>query len=345
MSRLPTLASRTAEILHSIVQTYIDTGEPVASRTISRRRRDGLSPATIRNIMADLCDQGFLEQPHTSAGRVPTEKAFRNFVQSLHVTRLLSAEIERLQNELTQTGTVEQRVERSSRMLTELTSAVGIAAAIPAAAQSLDHIELILLSERRVLMIVITSDRIVRDRVVLVDGSIDQDELNSIRNYINHHFSGWSLSGIHRELQQRLERGSAAYDSILKKLMLLYDKGLLDIGLTPELHMEGAANLIGFDFHLTREKMRELMRALEEKKRILQLLDRFLEQPPGQVDVHVGLADSHPSMRELSIIGVTIALPGGLSAKIAVLGPIRMDYERAMSAVMHVGRAFGNFDS
>jgi heat-inducible transcriptional repressor len=189
-------------------------------------------------------------------------------------------------------------------------------------------------------MIVVTHDRIVRNRVVWVDEPVSGDELASIRNFINRTFSGWTLAQIHTELRHRLEQQSAAYDSILKKLTLLYAKGLLDIEVSPEVYLEGASNLVGLDLHLTREKMRELFRALEEKKRIMQLLDRFLEQSDSEVMVQVGLGEAHPSMRELSLIGVAIALHGGFCAKIAVLGPMRMNYEKAISAVLHMGQAF-----
>jgi heat-inducible transcriptional repressor len=141
-------------------------------------------------------------------------------------------------------------------------------------------------------------------------------------------------------LQRRLEQESAAYDAILKRLIVLYGKGLLDVSWAPEVYLEGAANLVFLDLHLTREKMRELFRALEEKKRILQMLDRFLEQPSGEVGVRVGLGDAHPAMKSLSLIGIKVLLPGGVAAKIAVLGPIRMNYERVMSAVLQVGNAF-----
>lgn len=335
-----TLAPRAAEILHSIVESYIETGEPVASRTISRQRKDNLSPASIRNVMADLCDMGYLSQPHTSAGRIPTEKAFRSYIHSLTTNRVMLREFERLRSELGQAQTVEARIERSSHILVELTRNVGIAAAIPTTAQTLDQIELLALSDNRVLMIVITRDRMVRNSVVVLDQPITQDELNSIRNYINRNFSGWVLSEVRSELERRLEQESAVYDSVLRQLMVLYAKGLLDIGAVPEIHMEGASNLIGLDFQLTREKMRELFRALEEKKRILQLLDWFLEQPAGQVAVQVGLADAHPAMRELSLIGICVNLPGGLFAKVAVIGPLRMNYQKAISSVLHVGEAF-----
>ncbi len=329
-------------ILHSIVESYIQTGEPVASRTIARLCKDSLSPATIRNVMADLCDAGYLSQPHTSAGRVPTEKAFRSYVQSLAKSRLLVAELQRLRNELSLLTTMEARVERSSHMLTEMTRSVGITAAVPTSSQTLDQVELIGLADHRVLMVVITRDRMVRNRVVSLGQPVSQDELGSIRNYINHNFSGWTLAEIHLELQRRLEQQSAAYDELLKKLTLLYAKGLLDIDVDPEVHLEGASNLVGLDLHLTREKLRELFRTLEEKKRILHLLDCFLEQPEGEMAVQVGLGDVHPSMRELSLIGVSIPLAGGLSAKIAVLGSMRMNYGKAMSAVYHVSQAFRN---
>ena len=109
--------------------------------------------------------------------------------------------------------------------------------------------------------------------------------------------------------------------------------------------MEGASYLVGLDLHLTQEKLRDLFRTLEEKKRILHLLERFLEQPSGELSIQVGLADAHPSMQELSLIGITVVMPGGLSAKIAVLGPMRMNYEKAISAVLHMGQAFKSLPS
>ena len=180
----------------------------------------------------------------------------------------------------------------------------------------------------------------VRNKVITVEDHIAQDDLNSIRNYINYNFSGWMLPNIHRELKRRFELESAAYDAILKRVNVLYSKGLLELGLTPELHFKGAENLIGLDLHLTRERMRDLFRALEEKKRILQLLERFLEQREGELAIRVGLSEIHPSMSELSIIGARFGLANGIQAHVAVLGPMRMNYSRAVSAVLHVGQAF-----
>lgn len=334
------MTPRSRGVLHEIVEAYIATGEPVASRSIAHRRGESLSAASIRNIMADLDQEGYLCQPHTSAGRVPTEKAFRSYVQSLTLRRMASAEIERLKEEFGRLETVEARVEHTSRTLTEMTRSMGIAAAIRQTSPALDQIELVALPDRRVLMVVVTRSHEVRNRVVALDEPVTPEELASIRNYINRNFSGWTLEAVRRELAGRLEHASAAYDHILQKLTLLYTKGLLDIAADSEVHMEGVGNLVGLDLHLTKEKTRELFRALEEKKRVLELLDRFLEQPAGEIAVHVGLSELHPFMGELSMIGLPVELPNGLSAVIAVLGPMRMNYARVMTAVQHVGLAF-----
>ncbi|HMF75102.1 MAG TPA: heat-inducible transcriptional repressor HrcA [Bryobacteraceae bacterium] len=338
MNHLAALTPRHFDVLHAIVQNFIETGEPVSSRIIARKYP--MSPASIRNMMADLLEEGYLSQPHTSAGRIPTGRAYQSYVKTLFGSRLVQTELDRLHLEIQSAGRVEARIERSSKLLTEITKNFGIAAAIPTENQTLDQVELLALPDRRILMVVITRDRMVRNKVIDVDDHVSQDELNSIRNYINYNFGGWMLPNIHRELKRRLELESAAYDAILRRVNLLYSKGLLDLGLMPEIHFDGAENLIGLDLHLTRERMRELFRALEEKKRILQLLEQFLEQRDGQLAIQVGLSDVHPSMSELSLIGVRFELPNGLQAHVAVLGPMRMNYSRAVSAVLHVGQAF-----
>src|SRR5271169_1231279 len=132
------MTPRAREVLHEIVEAYIATGEPVASRSIARRRSNALSAASIRNVMADLYEAGYLSQPHTSAGRVPTEKAFRSYVESLSLRRLAAVEIERLRSEFGRLDTVEARVEHTSRMLTEMTQGVGLAAAISKTSPALE---------------------------------------------------------------------------------------------------------------------------------------------------------------------------------------------------------------
>lgn len=317
----------------------------MASSAISRLRRYQLSSASIRNVMSELADDGYLSQPHHSAGRVPTPKAFQKYVQGLESKRPHKEQVSRIREELSEAGSLNERIERCTNLLTEMTQSVGITAAIPAAAQVLDRIELIPLSEHRVLMIVVTEDKLVSDKVVFLEEAASQSELETIRNYVNQNFSGWVIADVHAELRRRLQQASAAYDEILRKLVVLYRKGLLAIQREPEVRMEGASNLVSFDFHFTRERLREMFRALEEKKRLLELLEKFLEQPAGKVGVKVGLGEEDSSLGQLSLIGIQVASPGGISAKFAVLGPMRMDYERAVSAVLHVGRAFTSLPS
>ena len=334
------LNRREQEILCSVVKEYIETGEPVGSRTISKQRHDNLSAASIRNVMADLEDAGYLAQPHTSAGRVPTEKAFRHYVGHISAGRVAAVEAERLRVELTGLPSFEERIERSSYILMEMTRNVGIAAAMRPQGQALQQVEIVPLADRRVLMILVTKDGAVRNRMVTMQETLSPDDLISIRNYVNRNFSGWLLGDARRELVRRMAEERAAYDATLRRLTVLYHMGLLDTDVIPEVHLEGASNLIGLDLHLTREKMRELMRALEEKKRLVELLDRFLENPPGELAIKVGLEDASPVMKELVLIGVTLNTSSGFTARLAVLGPMRMHYERVMGAVLHIGRAF-----
>lgn len=334
------LRAREREILHQIVREWIETGEPVGSRTLSRLRQSSLSPATIRGVMADLADEGYLAQPHTSAGRIPTEKAIRDFAGAVAPKPLSHPDKDRIYNQLQQAETFEEQIAVASRVLTEITRNVGIAAAQPRASQELEHLELVPLSDHRVLMIVATRDRMVRNRVVTLDRDMSREELVEIANYVNASFGGWMLERARAELWRRIEEERAMYDAVMRRLTLLCQKGLLVVDPAPHVEMDGTSWLIGLDLHLTREHMRELFRALEEKKLIAALLDRFLEASQGQVGIHVGLEDAHPSMRELALIGVTVDLPAGVRTRIAVLGPTRMQYHRVVSAVQQIAVTF-----
>jgi heat-inducible transcriptional repressor len=337
------LTARESEILCSIVRAYIENGEAVASRTLSKQRHEPLSPASIRNTMADLADAGYLSQPHTSAGRIPTEKAFRVFVKSLAVRPPSASQRERILSRFSDAESVQDRAECSSRMLSELCRAVGIAAALPTGGEELDQVEFLPLADRRILMVCVTRDRQVHNRVVRIEEDLSAEDLVSIRNYINWNFMGWPLANIRRELQRRIEEERTAYDRILQRVNMLYQKGLLNVGHSTHVHMDGASNLVGLDLHLTKEKLRDLLRALEEKQRVLEILDRFLEQTHGRLGVFVGLEEAHPAMKELALIGLTVDLPGGLVGRVAVLGPMRMDYERAISTVQQIGAVFAAF--
>jgi heat-inducible transcriptional repressor len=247
-------------------------------------------------------------------------------------------EVGRIREELSQSQTVEERVERSSQMLTGLSNGLGIAAAIPTSSQVLDQVELILMGDTRVLMIVVTHDKMVHDHLMTLDEPIAQDELTSIRNYLNVNFSGWRLAEIRGELRARLDQASAAYDALLRKLILLYDKGLSKepilrnstwkVRRTSSLRLPAHPRTVARNVpHPRREK------------RILHLLERFLEPPLGEVVVQIGMADEDRTSARSPHRNLA-ADARRVTGKFAVIGPMRMDYDRALAAVRHVGQAY-----
>lgn len=339
MRRQPDISARNLEILYSIVREYITTGEPVASRTVARSRRDNLSAATVRNVMADLVDDGYLEQPHTSAGRVPTPKAFQLYVSSLTPKNATPAELERLRTEFSAGASAASRAELTCHILTGMTRSLSIAAAIPALDLVLSRVELVALGEGRVLFVVITEDQAVHNKVVSLNEGVTQDDLNGIRNYVNLHLTGMSLLTARYELERRLADERALYDRLLKRLSVFYRLGLLDIQQGPAVFTEGSSYLLALDLHTTREKLHHLFRTLEEKERVLRLLDLFLATNGDDLAVHVGLDELHPALGDFSMIGTTVRMPDGALTRIAVLGPMRMNYEKVISAVSHVREA------
>jgi heat-inducible transcriptional repressor len=169
---------------------------------------------------------------------------------------------------------------------------------------------------------------------------LSPDELTEIRNYVNINFAGWTLDRARAELLRRIEEERALYDAMLQRISVLCQKGMLIADHDPQVAMDGASNLVALDLHLTRERMREILQALEEKTSVVAMLDRFLESAKGEVGIHVGLEAAHPAMGEFSLIGVTIDLPSGVRTRMAVLGPMRMNYERVVAAVSQIGAAF-----
>lgn len=335
------LSARKYQILLAVVECYLESGEPVSSASIALKRLGSQppSPATIRNTMVELSEMGLLIQPHTSAGRLPTATAIQIFVDSLSAIRIQARDVNRLEQQLSGLDSMELRIEEGSHVLTEMTQNVGITAALPPASQILQQVELVHLSDRQYLMVLVTADRLVRNQLVTLNQHLSPIELTEIRNYINFEFSGWTLAKTRKELASRLLADRGQMDELLRKVELFYAKGLLHLGFTPEIYVDGASYLVGIDLHLTRERMRQLFQALDQKQQILHILDQFLEGTTEQPSIKVGLEEAHPAMAEISLVGMQVPLSGGMSAKVAVMGPLRLNYPRMISAVMQVGKA------
>jgi heat-inducible transcriptional repressor len=335
------LPAKKRNILYAIVEAYLETGEAVSSSAIAQRRigAAAISPATIRNAMSELSELGLLSQPHTSAGRIPTAAAIQAYVSSLQHVRANAGDVTKLQQKLQGIESWQSRVEEGSHVLTELARNVAITAALPPSSEVLHQVEILPLSGTQYLLVVITADRAVHNHVVSLERVLDPVNLQQMRNYLNAEFAGWALAEARLEIERRLRAERGHYDQLLRDLELFHRRGLLHGVSAPTVYLDGAAYLVGLDLHLTRERMRELFHALEQKKQILQLLDQYLQQGDGMPMVQVGLGDAHPAMADLSLVGMHVKLPAGMAARVAVLGPLRLNYARTIAAVMEVSQA------
>ena len=329
---------REREILTAIVETFIATGEPVGSRTLARTSREGLSAATIRNVMADLADAGFLEQPHTSAGRVPSTQAYRYYVEQLSGEAHLSSENESIiQDTLTGVSDVQEFMERTSHVLSLISHSVGVAVASTGPRNALEHVYFSRLGDQKVLAVVVTRSGVVRDRVLRLD--LPQADLDLAARYINDNFRGWTMDAMRAELARRIERERSEYDRLMKSIEELYQKGALATSDTHEaVFVEGAANLVTGEED--RQRLRDLLRTLEEKEKVVALLGAYLDTRQEAVRVVIGLDEAMPSMRNFVLIGAPARVGGEVMGSLAVIGPTRLDYQHTMSAVSYIARLF-----
>lgn len=334
------LGQREREILTAIVDQYISTGEPVGSRTLARLMAEGLSPATIRNVMADLADGGFLEQPHTSAGRIPTPQAFRFYVQQLGQDRQLGAERQSLiRSSLGEPSDPEQFLERSSHVLSQLSRSVGVAMAASVTNEALEHVHFTRLTENKVLAIVVTRGGFVSDRVLRLARDLRQDDLDVCARYINENFRGWTIPSARNELQRRIEQERNEYDRLMRSLeQLCRDGALNDSPRGQAIFVEGAANLVANAGDA--ERLRQILETLEAKERLAELLGLYLKNDGPEVRVVIGLEDAGAHLRNFVLIGAPARAGDEMMGGLAVIGPTRLDYEHMIPAVQYIARLF-----
>jgi len=332
------IGGREREILTAIVETFIATGEPVGSRTLARSNREGLSPATIRNVMADLVEAGYLDQPHTSAGRVPSPEAYRYYVEQLTGEARLSPENEELiQHELHGITDVQEFMERTSHVLSLISRNVGVTVAQGGTKNALEHVYFSRLGDQKVLAVVVTRSGLVRDRVLRLD--LPQADLDAASRFINENFRGWTMEAMRNELDRRLEQERSEYDRLMSSVEQLYRQGALTADeSTQVVFVEGAANLVVGESD--RQRLQELLKTLEEKQKIVDLLAAYLDTKQEAVRVVIGLDEALPSMRNLVLIGAPARVGGEVMGSLAVIGPTRIDYQHTMTAVSYIARLF-----
>lgn len=352
-------------VLTAIIELYIATGEPVASQTVadSFADREGLSSATVRNVMATLGEAGLLEQPHTSAGRVPTAAAFRYYVEqitqsgrvaagvqpadakgqgaspinssNLNSGHLSEARREQIEESFTGVNSSHEYLERTSHVLALISSGLGVALASNTTGQVLEHIHFSRISTGRVLAVLVTLTGAVLDRVLTLDRELTHVELETAARYLNENFRGWPIERIRAEVARRVEVEREAYRQMLASVEELCRKGALAGGETsPAIFVDGMANLITAD--LDRERLRQMLLALEAKQRLVELLTAYVDGRQQEVRVVVGLDEASPAMQDLVLIGAPARLGGASLGTVAVIAPTRIQYQEMIQAVRYI---------
>jgi heat-inducible transcriptional repressor len=334
----PPIGEREREILTAIVETFIATGDPVGSRTLARSNREGLSPATIRNVMADLADAGYLEQPHTSAGRIPSSEAYRYYVEQLTGKASLSQEDQGIiKDSLRGVSDVQEFMERTSHVLSLISHNVGITVAVGGPKNALEHVYFSRLGDQKVLAVLVTRSGLVRDRVLRLD--LPQADLDAAARFINENFRGWTMEAMRTELARRLEQERSEYDRMMKSVEQLYRQGALAADESAQVvFVEGASNLVTGE--QDRQRLQELLQTLEEKQKIVELLGAYLDAKQEAVRVVIGLDAALPSMRNFVLIGAPARVGDDVMGSLAVIGPTRMDYQHTMTAVSYIAQLF-----
>lgn len=328
------------------------TGEPVGSRTISDRfaHAAGWSAATIRNVMGELEEAGLVEQPHTSAGRVPTDKGYRFYVDHmLGESRLSKADLASI-NAMLGTSQFEggmaapdRLMEKTSHLLSALSENVGIVVSPSLADNRLQHIEFTHLSDNRILVVLVSASNIIYNKIIRIDDELNQEELDRTARYLNTEFSGKSLVAIRAEILEMMREEKALYDKLLMNAMLLCNRSLEgEEASTGEVYVDGASNILGKPEFAHAERMRELFRMFEEKSRLIKILNECVARDqvfPGDVHVVIGREHPTPSMQNCALITAPYRIGSGqVLGTVGVVGPMRIEYARMMSVVNHVAR-------
>ena len=338
------ISPRDRLVLNAIIEIYIATGEPVASQAVARQleNKEGMSSATIRNVMAALGEAGLLEQLHTSAGRCPTASAFRLYVEQLNGGPMRSAALtqerrDQIEDSFSGVSSRQQFLERTSQVLALISSGVGVAMAAQSETDWLEHIHFSRIATGRVLAVVVTKSGVVLDRVLTLDHDLSISDLESAAAFLNQNFRGWSIERIRGELSHRLEQERSEYHQLLRSVDELCRKGALEQhNGVQTIFIVGVANLVSGEADGLR--LRQMLGALETKQRLIELLDAYVDARQQSVRVVVGLEATVPEMRNLVLIGAPARLGTQNLGTLAVIGSTRIDYQETINAVSFIAQ-------
>jgi heat-inducible transcriptional repressor len=328
------LPDRSRRLLATLVREYIETGEAVSSQVLARESSLGVSSATVRNVLAQLEEAGFVYQPHTSAGRVPTDRAYRVFVDQLLEGRKPSKP----------SATVEIRLRQQSErsllmgdLLSDVSHLVARAARVVAFAISdnegaiLQRIEFVPLGGQRVLVVVVASDGKVTQKAIEADAALRADDLVRAATYLNNEFAGLPLLDVRDAVAARLEMDRSLYDELLRRALRLAQASLEDISRQQAFSVEGASALIETGAEgVSLGTLSALLEMMDQKERMLHLLNEYIDGPG--LTVIIGAEHTAPGLRPFSLIAAT-AVDGGATRTVGVIGPTRIDYSRTIALV------------
>jgi heat-inducible transcriptional repressor len=338
------LDERPREILKLIIRSYIGSGEPVGSRTLSKFIDFRLSPATIRNIMSDLEEAGFLAQPHTSAGRIPSEKGYRFYVDHLAESGKVSKSEERyIQTMLADSGTAEDIMSRASFVLSNISKNIGIVIAPPMAATVLKHIEFVDLSDGKVLVVLVSSTGMLQRKLIRVKDRFSQEELDKAGKYLVEKFAGKSLTEIRNELLKTMQAERTLFHRMLALLKTWGDSlGNEAQPAVESIYVQGTSNILNQPEFADVERMRMLFQMFEAKGRLVKILNECISSSPSEgVKIAIGSELGVPELREFTLITSTYAPNDRTVGFLGIIGPTRMEYERGIPLVGYLGRIVG----
>jgi len=340
MAQKDSISGRKKDILQLLVQTYIHCGEPVGSKTLAARLSHHLSPATIRNAMAELEEAGYLTHPHTSAGRVPSEKGFRFYVDNLpDGIAVDKASERRITRFLDDTDTPEVLMSRTSFLLSEISKNIGIVIGPPLATTQLKHIEFLDLGDGKILVIFVSKSGLLQRKVVRLRDPYQQSELDRAGRFLVERFSGRTLTEIRNELLRMMEAERSIYDRMLKLLTMWHETLNEEVAAGPEnFYVQGTVNILNHT-EMNMGPVRELFRMLEEKGRLLKILNECIAYSPSSgVKIAIGSELGVPGMRDFTIVTSAYIARDSNAGFLGIIGPIRMEYDRVISAVGYLGR-------
>ncbi len=341
---------RGQSILAAIILEHLASGEPVGSKLLSGKFSNisGMSSATIRNVMGELEEAGYLEQPHTSAGRVPTDKGYRFYVDNLLGVLSLSSDDYRLINRklglknLGESNESEDLMRTTSQLLSDLSQNIGIVVSPSLAHDRLQHIEFVNLSDKRILVVMVSAPNIVHNRVIRLEETYSQDDLDRTARYLNTEFCGKSLSVIRSEIMRLMHEEKALFDKLLQTAMILCSQSIEGEGdSVGEVYVDGTSNLISMADFSNLDRLRELLHTIEHRSRLVQILNECISRDKtskGDVQIAIGSENSATPFQSCTVITAPYKIGSGSTGTLSIVGPRRIEYGRTIAILGYVAK-------